>query len=318
MDTRQCESVVLQDLNIVIHGQSFATRKVTEDLASGYPDAVPGLFNIGMLHTSLTGRPGHASYAPTSLETLVSKGYDYFALGHVHTREIVREAGPRIVFPGNLQGRNARETGPHGCDVITVDDGEIVSTRFEVLDVVRWHHLELDATGFTALEELTRAFTGQMQSVVPDVDERLHAVRVTLNGESTLSEREALQPGTLIATLQAAVQDLMSLDIWLEKVHVRLRSPIARESFAAREDAVGEIVRHVDRLLADEQTLRDWFSNAMQDLKSLPEGVAGPGEGDEPADDPKHFSAEQVREALLGAEATVLAQLAGKQGENAS
>jgi DNA repair exonuclease SbcCD nuclease subunit len=56
----RCGQVVFEELGVAIHGQSFATRSVSEDLSRNYPDPVPGLFNIGLLHTALTGRPGHA------------------------------------------------------------------------------------------------------------------------------------------------------------------------------------------------------------------------------------------------------------------
>ena len=62
---------------MAVHGQSFSTRAVTEDLSRNYPTAVPDLFNIGLLHTSLTGRPGHENYAPTTVDALISRGYDY-------------------------------------------------------------------------------------------------------------------------------------------------------------------------------------------------------------------------------------------------
>jgi DNA repair exonuclease SbcCD nuclease subunit len=88
---------------VAIHGQSFAHRAVTEDLAAAYPAAVPGALNIGLLHTSLDGREGHAAYAPTKLATLVQKGYDYWALGHVHAREIVSR-DPWVLFPATCRG----------------------------------------------------------------------------------------------------------------------------------------------------------------------------------------------------------------------
>ena len=105
--------LLLEEYGVAVHGQSFATRAVTEDLSRNYPDPVPDLFNIGLLHTSLTGRPGHENYAPTTVDVLIAKGYDYWALGHVHAREIIHE-DPWIVFPGNLQGRQVRESGPQG------------------------------------------------------------------------------------------------------------------------------------------------------------------------------------------------------------
>lgn len=114
---RPCTEV-LNDLRVALHGQGFPTSAVTADLAAGYPPALPHLFNIGVLHTSVTGRPGHETYAPCTLEGLLSKGYQYWALGHVHQREVLHQ-DPWVVFPGNLQGRHIRETGPKGCALVT-------------------------------------------------------------------------------------------------------------------------------------------------------------------------------------------------------
>ena len=122
------QSVEFEEHGVVIHGQSFTTRSVTEDLSLKYPEARAGLLNVGLLHTSLNGRPGHEPYAPCTLDGLLAKGYDYWALGHVHSREVAHE-DPWVVFPGNTQGRHARETGAKGCSLVTVADGAVVSVE---------------------------------------------------------------------------------------------------------------------------------------------------------------------------------------------
>ena len=113
------ETVRLDDLGVAIHGQSFARAAVTENLAAGYPDAVPGWVNIGLLHTGLTGLEGHERYAPCTIEDLRARGYDYWALGHIHTRRAHCD-DPPVVFPGNPQGRHIRESGEKGC-LLTTD-----------------------------------------------------------------------------------------------------------------------------------------------------------------------------------------------------
>ena len=70
----------LEEVGVAIHGQGFATPAVKKDLSAGYPVAVAGYFNIGMLHTCATGREGHEPYAPCTVAALESKGYDYWAL----------------------------------------------------------------------------------------------------------------------------------------------------------------------------------------------------------------------------------------------
>ena len=136
----------LDGMDVAVHGQSFGTPAVKTDLARSYPPAVPGCFNVGLLHTCATGREGHEPYAPCTLETLREKGYDYWALGHVHRREVLLE-DPPVVFAGNTQGRHARETGPKGCVLVSVDDAGRPNLDFRPLDVVRWEAAAVDAAG---------------------------------------------------------------------------------------------------------------------------------------------------------------------------
>ena len=97
--SRKPQTFEPDELSVALHGQSFRQRNVTENLALVYPDPVSGAFNIGVLHTGLGGMGGHENYAPCLLGDLVNKGYDYWALGHVHQAEVLHKQ-PHIVFPG--------------------------------------------------------------------------------------------------------------------------------------------------------------------------------------------------------------------------
>ncbi|MBF0477118.1 MAG: DNA repair exonuclease, partial [Deltaproteobacteria bacterium] len=147
------DSIFLENQGVVIHGRGFPTRAVTEDLSAAYPEAVPGLYNIGMLHSCATGREGHEPYAPCSIDKLLSKHYHYWALGHVHKREILHQ-DPWIVFPGNIQGRHIRETGPKGCTLVTVEGSHTVSVEQKSLEALRWEISEIDCTGLTNPDEV--------------------------------------------------------------------------------------------------------------------------------------------------------------------
>jgi len=299
---RRSGTVEIAALGVAIHGRSFPERVVTEDLVPSYPPPVPGLFNIGLLHTSLTGREGHDPYAPTTVDALVDTGYDYFALGHVHAREVVREALPRIVYPGNLQGRHAKETGPKGCELVTVEGGVIVASEFVALETVRWHALRIDAAGLDSPGALARRLVDALDDCAAGARDRLHAVRVTVHGESPLHRLEATQPGTIAAAVRAAAQEIADADVWIEDVRLDLRTPFDRAATAARDDALGEVVRLADAIAADDAALRDWFVAKLAELGPLPAGL---GEMD-----PRVLDIETIRACLADAEATVLAQLA--------
>ena len=298
---RTAQTIRIDDLSVAIHGRSFPERAVDEDLVPSYPSPVPGFFNIGMLHTSLTGRAGHDTYAPTDLPTLIHKGYDYWALGHVHAREVLAER-PRIVFPGNLQGRHAKETGAKGCELVTVEGGRIES-EFLALDVVRWSQLAVPLDGLQRLDALGDAFRQALDPLLVGAKDRLHAVRVTLTGSTELHRLEANQPGTLAAAMHAAAQDVGEAEIWIEQVRLDLSTPLDRARTAQRQDAVGELVRLVDSIVNDEaELLRLAQAELGELLGSMPQEVAA---GDVPKlDDPA-----ELKSLMMDAEATVLARL---------
>jgi DNA repair protein SbcD/Mre11 len=303
--SRSAQTLRLEKQSVAIHGRSFRNRAEDADLVPSYPDPVPGWFNIGLLHTSLTGRTGHDPYAPTDLATLVAKGYDYWALGHVHTREVVAES-PRIVFPGNLQGRHANETGPKGCELVRVTAGHI-EAEFVPLDVVRWGQLSIDLEGVDRLEALADAFRGAISPMLAGAGDRLHAVRVCLTGRTGLHALEAERPGTLDAEVRAAAQDLAEAEVWIEQVHLDLTTPMDRAEAAERQDAVGELIRLVDSIGADTAALDTLVQTELGGLLDiLPPEVAATVSGEI-----SQFNAPETWPALLrDAEATVLARLA--------
>ncbi len=189
LSSLEAETILLADVPAAIHGRGFPTRAVPENFVPDYPERNPDCFNIGLLHTSLNGLPGHDRYAPCSLNDLIRKDYDYWALGHVHERQILHE-NPRIVYPGNLQGRHIRECGPRGCQIVTVDELlRVVQTEFRPLDVVRWAQVEVDLTSAAHEDELLLRTHDALRAAVRDADGRLLAARMTFTGATSLHGR---------------------------------------------------------------------------------------------------------------------------------
>jgi DNA repair exonuclease SbcCD nuclease subunit len=128
-----------EEHEVAIHGASFRDRSVTIDMTPDYPEPVQGWVNIGMLHTSLGGFSEHAEYAPTSPARLSDKGYDYWALGHIHKSQVIQEGSPErpwIVYPGIPQGRDMGETGMGRAVLGTVSGGRVDLEWFDTSAVV--------------------------------------------------------------------------------------------------------------------------------------------------------------------------------------
>ncbi|MFD6885732.1 exonuclease SbcCD subunit D [Streptomyces sp. NPDC059957] len=114
------ESVTWPDLGITVHGQSVAVPDERRDLAAGFPRAIPGAVNIGLLHTSLHGAWSRRICAPADPRTLARAGYDYWALGHVHHR-LVPGAGAFAAYPGNTHARGPAESGGRGFTELLIE-----------------------------------------------------------------------------------------------------------------------------------------------------------------------------------------------------
>ena len=237
----------------VLHGQSYKSRDPGGNLATGYPPARPGAFNIGVLHTDLTGDRGHAPYSPCHPEELAAKGYHYWALGHVHSFEVVR-TDPHIVFPGNLQGRNIRETGPKGAALVTVSDGKISGVEHLALDVVRWALVEVDLTqavSQTDVHERMRA--GVKGALAEDADGRPLMARVRLTGVTGLHD-ELLESGNAWREAVRAIAATLSGDLWIEKVVVATEAPSEAERLG---DELEALLVSLSAEPATEQALAD-------------------------------------------------------------
>ena len=226
---------------MVIHGRGFPNRAVPENLVLDYPAATPNKFNIGLLHTSLTGRPGHDTYAPCSEADLRQKGYDYWALGHIHQPEVISH-DPWIVFAGNSQGRDAREVGPHGCRLVTVNHSLNVETvDWRDLDVVRWRAIDIDLAGVEEESEALSRVTQSMAHAVSEAEGRLVAARIIFTGATPLHGSLHRDSHRWRAELLAHSQDQGKDAIWIEQIKVST-SPVYDLTQLAERDALTKIV----------------------------------------------------------------------------
>ena len=61
-----------------IVGQGFKDQKEKRNIVATYPRLDGSGIKIGLLHTSLDGKPGHANYAPCTLDDLRAKNYHFW------------------------------------------------------------------------------------------------------------------------------------------------------------------------------------------------------------------------------------------------
>jgi exonuclease SbcD len=267
--TRKPQTVFRDDIGVAIHGQGFSKPAVTEDLSLGYPTASPGFFNIGILHTSATGREGHEPYAPCAVDRLLSKGYDYWALGHVHKREVLCD-NPPIVFSGNIQGRHIRERGPKGCTLVTVEDGRVAAVEERNLDVLRWMHKIVDVTGKESTDEVLDRVAYGIGNEAEQNDGLLLALRLEIVGPCKAHSDVVSHSERLINEIRMSATDISGGSVWIEKILIRTEIQTNLDDILKRNDPLGGLLRSIQRLRSDDEGLADLMKEFSEFKRRLP------------------------------------------------
>jgi DNA repair exonuclease SbcCD nuclease subunit len=294
------QTLLNDELRVAIHGQSFATPEVTEDLASRYPQPVPSFFNIGVLHTNLSGISEHANYAPCSLQTLQNKGYQYWALGHVHNGQVLCR-DPYIVYPGNSQGRHGKEQGEKSCELVTVSENGTVSMEKIFTSVVPWVEVEIDVSGCEIGDDVYERVRVRLGEVLSEAKDRVTAVRLRILGATDAHAELNRDPEQVRNEVISLANECGNGLLWVERVQLATLPLLDRESLVKRDDPIGEIVRIVASLRQDPAIIGNW--DAILELQNkLPSEL---GDGAESIRlDPVTLSA-----AIEEAEALLLARL---------
>jgi DNA repair exonuclease SbcCD nuclease subunit len=267
---RKPHSVKLDDIGVIIHGQSYASRAVVKNLALQYPQHDSNYFNIGLLHTSLTGREGHEDYAPCTLDDLKSKGYDYWALGHVHKREIVSQ-DPWIIFPGNIQGRHIKETGSKGATLVTVEDGRITAVDERALDVLRWVICEVDLSECETVDSVYDAVRHAFEQELDLAGGKILALRLVLTGRCAVHAQLFDRMAEWAEEFRGIAAGLG--DIWLEKVVSRTSRKVSLKEITGENTPIAGLLQSIDSLELEGDSLLEFVPELAVLKRKLPPDI---------------------------------------------
>ncbi|KOR27992.1 metallophosphoesterase, partial [Achromatium sp. WMS1] len=274
LSAKKAETIILEDLSVAIHGRSFGTQHVTENLVTSFNLASKDLFNIGLVHTSLDGREGHANYAPCSVDDLRAKGYQYWALGHVHNREVI-SSEPHIVFPGCIQGRHIRETGAKGCILVTVEDGSVSAIDDISLDVLRWSLCAIDVDAVENLQELldrVRTAIIKEQALVKD---RPLAMRIRLQGVTKMANELAAYPDRFEHQIKALGAEIAGDNLWIERVENVTKGKLDLATTLADNTPMGLLMQDILHMPNDLDNIYGIKDKIIELKQKLPVGTLG-------------------------------------------
>lgn len=248
--------------DIWIHGVSFADRHAPDSLVPRFKEPVVGAVNIAMLHSSLGGVVGHDIYAPCNVAELVGAGFDYWALGHIHKRQ-VHSVAPWVVMPGIPQGRDIGEAGPKSATLLTVDQGRIDVTEVPT-SVVEFVQTEVDVTDAESDEALRGLLKNHLAATRKTVTSSVGVVRLTLTGRPSRHWQFLRDRDVWAEQVNEFVEAIG--DLWIDKLVFRLSPPAAEDEASGAADELAATMAAIREEPGFAALARDEVETVLQDL----------------------------------------------------
>jgi DNA repair protein SbcD/Mre11 len=253
----------------LIIGMSYAQQEVKENLTTRYPDGDRNLLSIALLHGNFGSESGHQPYSPFGMDDLRRKSeVDYWALGHIHKREVISDQSPLAVYPGNIQGRHFNEEGDKGCYLVEYDGKKCTELDFVPLSDFIFKRVTIDCNGIGdlgAFSEMTDELVRQWQG---ELDGKNLLLKPTLSGMTELFVRFQNQEelDELIDSINGKYA-AGSPVVYFERPANRTLPVLDLEERKQSNDFFADLLRDFSALLTDQSEADEIIAEINQDLK---------------------------------------------------
>jgi exonuclease SbcD len=239
-----------------ISGVSYTRERVTDNLAASFKRGENAPYSIAVLHANIGHQSGHADYAPATVEELSEAGFNYWALGHVHTRTILASEPALLVYPGNTQGRNPRESGPRGCYQVDVDTYGRAHLEFIDTSVARWVNIELSIRTYSSIDQL-------IDSMVDKAKEESSSFEGPTIARCTLRGNGPLHRDLQRDSMSEELREVLEAVVIPESVRIATGPDFDMESLARTETMVSDFLGLADHALKEPEARQRLAENLM-------------------------------------------------------
>ena len=244
-----------------ILGRSYPTKAFMENITQDFVRTYEDLFHIGLLHTNVDGKENHDPYCPSRLSDLIHSDMDYWALGHVHSSEVLHAQKPYVVYPGNPQGRHIREVGDRGCYLVEVSNLEVQSIDWLSTTQIRWEQFEIDITTVSSVDEL-------IDLVETEINEKRELVklpiviRLLLCGQTLV--HELLTDDSQIVQIQDVLNTTLSTRqpwSWVESIQRKTKPILSLEQIREQGTFSADYLQQVEQFF--QQVNQEYMKKEM-------------------------------------------------------
>jgi len=251
---------------VAIHGISFTRREAPDSLVPKFGPPVEGAVNIGMLHTSLGGSPGHDTYAPCSPGELRATGFRYWALGHIHVRS-VDEGACTIVMPGMPQGRDINEAGPKSATLVTVGDDGGITLEEHRTSIAEFQRVPVDLTQAEDWGDLPGLLSRALERTRDAAASEHLVARLELTGATPLAWRARRDADIL--RVEAAERAEAVGGCWIDKLEIGCTPPAKDEAglTTSGADPSGELQSLIEDEILASPGFREQAARIAEELR---------------------------------------------------
>ncbi|TVQ10268.1 MAG: DNA repair exonuclease [Bacteroidetes bacterium] len=254
-----------------IYGVSYATQNEKRDLDGFYTRrGNPAPFSIALLHGTIGAAGPHENYVPFRLEEIRGKGFDYWALGHIHKHRVVHPAYPAVVYPGNPQGRDFGETGPRGCYMVELRENSAPHLAFVPLQTIRFEEVTVDLNGVEDISQLHAAIEQAIREAAGSSEQESYMLRIRLTGRTRLHGL-LHKPGEVNHLLQLLNEGQLQQTYftWIDRIELHTLPDTDLELLKKGNDFIAELLAVFDAMEADPAQLEAVISSADKEFSSL-------------------------------------------------
>ncbi|EAF3891947.1 exonuclease SbcCD subunit D [Listeria monocytogenes] len=231
-------------VSVNIYGFSYNERHIRSSRVGEYKIQGDADFHIALLHGSeVSSSEEHDVYAPFRVQEISRKGFDYWALGHIHKRQLLAES-PSIYYPGNIQGRNRKESGEKGASIVTLSEA---STTIDFIGTspIIWEEAVITLPENSEINAFYRETTKLLESYQGRSHSYFLHIIVKMENKQKIDTNDWLQ------MLQEEVEITDNTFVWVHKLTTEITNQSNSQTWYESHLA-GEEIKHSFETLQDE------------------------------------------------------------------
>ncbi|EED2631343.1 exonuclease SbcCD subunit D [Listeria monocytogenes] len=231
-------------VSVNIYGFSYNERHIRSSRVGEYKIQGDADFHIALLHGSeVSSSEEHDVYAPFRVQEISKKGFDYWAIGHIHKRQLLAES-PSIYYPGNIQGRNRKESGEKGASIITLSEAS-TTINFIGTSPIIWEEAVITLPENSEINAFYRETTKLLESYQGRSHSYFLHIIVKMENKQKIDTNDWLQ------MLQEEVEITDNTFVWVHKLTTEITNQSNSQTWYESHLA-GEEIKHSFETLQDE------------------------------------------------------------------